>query len=202
MYFVVKSRANTSLLRRLPVPGFSDNFDRPVGTSLGLTSGESKPWMYDTDGATALWRTSSGGTAVCVSGSGLNIAYVDAAATNGVFAITMASLGSSRRGGPVFRYRDINNHLFIWQPSPTEGPALYKRVNGVSTRLGDTTYIPADGDIYEVELNNANIIVKIGGVVRITAVETAFQGDTRHGMVTSSSSFQMGFDNVRFTPAA
>jgi len=202
MDIILQTYFNNSLLPQGQRAGFFDNFDRPVGTSLGVTSGEGKLWRYESTGVTPLWRTSSGGTAVCISGDSRNVAYVDALATNGKFAVTAKSLGSSRVGGLVFRYQDINNHLFLWQSSATAGLAIYKRVGGTATKIGDSSYIPADNDVYEVELNGSNIILRVNGATITTATESAFLGETRMGLVATSSSFQMGWDNATFTPTA
>ncbi len=200
MDIILNTYFNNSLLPKAQAAGFFDNFDRPVGTSLGSTSGEGKLWRYESDGATPLWRTSSGGTAVNVSGSGRNTAFVDALATNGKLSVTAASLGSNRVGGLVFRYQDVNNHLFAWQASDIAGLAIYKRVAGAATKIGDSTYVPVNGDVYEVELNGSNIILRVNGSTKATATESAFLGETRMGLVGTSSSFQMGWDNATFTP--
>ena len=202
MDIILNTYFNNSLLPRAQAPGFFDNFDRPVGTSLGVTSGEGKLWRYESNGVTPLWRTSSGGAAVNISGGSRNTAWVDALATNGKLGVTAVSLGSYRVGGLVFRYQDINNNLFAYQAAADAGIAIYKRVAGTSTKIGDSSYIPSDGDVYEVELNGSNIILRVNGVTKATATESAFIGETRMGLVGTSSSFQMGWDNMSFTPAA
>jgi len=202
MRLIVKSRANTSLLKRAQQPGFFDNFDRPAGQALGLTSGEGKAWRYESTGVTPTWRTSSGGAAVNVSGDSRNVAWVDALATNGKLGVTAASLGSYRVGGLVARYQDIQNHLFVFQASDTAGLAIYKRVAGTATKIGDSSYIPANGDVYELELNGSNIILRVNGSTKTTATETTFLGETRMGLLGTSSAFSMGWDNISFTPTA
>lgn len=200
MDIVMNTSFANSLLPSAPMPGFLDNFDRAVAP-LGVTSRDGRPWQYFSNGEAPLWRTSSGGTAVLISGAALNAAVVDALASNGTYKVTAASLGSNRRGGPALRFRDMDNHLFIWQPAPTDPIALYKRVGGTSTRIGDsTTYVPSNGDVYTVELYGPNIIVKVNGTARIAAVETALQGETRHGLIGTSSALQMGWDDISFTP--
>lgn len=202
MDIILNTYFNNSLLPRVQQPGFFDNFDRPVGTSLGVTSGEGKLWRYESNGVTPLWRTSSGGTAVLISGDTRNTAWVDALATNGKLGVTATSLGSNRIGGVVFRYQDINNHLFAWQASDTAGLAIYKRVAGTATKIGDSAYVPVNGDVYEVELNGSNIILRVNGSTKATATEATFLGETRMGLVGTSSAFQMGWDNMSFTPTA
>jgi len=202
MDIILQTYFNNSLLPQGQRAGTFDNFDRPVGTSLGVTSGDGKLWRYESNGVTPLWRTSSGGTAVNVSGDSRNVAYVDALATNGKLSVTAASLGSTRVGGLAFRYQDINNHLFVWQASDTAGLAIYKRVAGTATKIGDSTYVPVNGDVYEVELNGSNIILRVNGSTKATATESTFLGETRMGLVGTSSSFQMGWDNFSFTPTA
>ena len=183
-----------------PVPGFRDNFNRDSPDSLGTTSGENRMWLYESNGEAPYWRISSGGTAVLVSGAGLNSAVVDALTANGTYKVTAASMGSNRRGGPALRFRDINNHLFLWQPAPTDPVALYKRVNGVATRIGDSTYVPNNGDVYQVSLSGPTIKVGIAGSQRISVTETDLMNETRHGLIGTSQALQMGWDDISFTP--
>ena len=200
MDIVMNTSFANSLLPRAPMPGFSDNFDRAVAP-LGATSGEGRAWQYFSNGEAPLWRTSSGGTAVLVSGAALNAAVVDALASNGTYKVTAASLGSNRRGGPALRFRDMDNHLFLWQPAPADPIALYKRVGGTATRIGEAgSYVPTNGDVYTVELSGPNVIVKVNGTTRITAIEPALQGETRFGLIGTSSALQMGWDDISFTP--
>lgn len=201
MDIIMNTSFQNSLLPMAPKPGFSDNFDRPVAP-LGVTSGGGRPWQYFSNGVAPVWRTSSGGTAVMVSGAPLSAAVVDGLASDGRYQVTCASLGSTRRGGPALRFRDIDNHLFLWQPSATEGVALYKRINGTATRVADTPYIPSDGDSYNIVLNGPNVIVGIAGVQRMAATITELMGETRHGLIGTTTSLQMGWDTLIFTPGA
>lgn len=200
MDIVLNTAFANSLLPMAPVPGFSDDFNRPVGASLGSTSGEGRMWQYGSNGEAPLWRTSSGGTAVFISGGAISAAVVDAMASNGVLQVTAASLGSNRRGGPAFRYKDINNHLFIWQPDATSPLGMFRRVNGTAVRIADSTYTPSNGDVYRVELSGPNIIFKVNGTVRMTATETAHMGETRQGLIGTTQALQMGWDDISFTP--
>jgi len=202
MDIILNTYFSNSLLPRAQAPGFFDNFDRPAGQALGVTSGEGKTWRYESTGTTPVWRTSSGGAAVNVSGDSRNVAWVDALATNGKLGVTATSLGSYRLGGLVARYQDINNHLFVFQASDTAGLAIYKRVAGTATKIGDSSYIPANGDVYELELNGSNIILRVNGSVKTTAIDTAFLGETRMGLLGTSSAFSMAWDNITFTPTA
>lgn len=199
MDIIMNTSFANSLLPRAPMPGFSDNFDRPAGP-LGVTSGEGRAWQLASTGGPPLWQASSRGHAVYVGGASIAAAVVDALAADGVFQVTAAIQGSVRRGGPIFRYRDMNNYLFVWQPTPTTGLCMYRRVNGSSTRISESTYIPSDGDVYRVEMNGPNIIFRVNGTSRMTVTETAYMGETRHGLVGTTEAQFMGWDNMSFTP--
>jgi hypothetical protein len=202
MDIILNTYFNNSLLPRAQQPGFFDNFDRTPGTPLGLTSGEGKPWRYESTGITPVWRINSLGQAVNTSGDLRNFAWVDALATNGKLSVTAVTLGSFRKGGLVFRYQDPLNHLFAVQGTPSGPLAIFKRVNGTSYQIAESTYVPVDGDVYEVELNGPNIIFRVNGSTKMTATESAFLGETRMGLYGSNDSFSMAWKPIRFTPAA
>ena len=202
MDIILNTYFNNSLLPKAQQPGFFDNFDRPVSDTamLSMTSGEGRAWRYDSTGIAPVWRCDSLGRAVNRSGDLRNFAWLDGLATNGKLKVTAAALGSSRGGGPVFRYQDALNHLFAVQGTASGPLRIYKRVNGSSTMIAESTYVPVDGDVYEVELNGQNIILRVNGNTITTATESAFLGETRMGLYGSSSSFSMAWDDIRFTP--
>ncbi len=204
MDIILNTYFNNSLLPRAQRPGFFDNFDRPVSDidQLSVTSGEGVRWRYDSTGIASIWRCDSLGRAVNREGDLRNFAFVDALATNGKLKVTAGALGSTRKGGPVFRYQDALNHLFAVQATASSPLSLYKRVNGTSYLLATSTYVPVDGDIYEIELNDANIIFRVNGSTIVTATESDFLGETRMGLYGSSDSFSMAWDDIRFTPSA
>lgn len=201
MDIILNTYFNNSLLPRVQQPGFFDNFDRPVSdiTKLGATSGEGRVWRYESTGITAVWRCDSLGRAVNRSGDLRNFAWLDGFATNGKLKVTAAALGSTRKGGPVFRYQDPFNHLFAVQATAGAPISLYKRVAGTSYVLATSSYVPVDGDVYEVELNGQNITLRVNGNTVVTATESAFLGETRMGLYGSSDSFSMAWDDIRFT---
>jgi hypothetical protein len=202
MDIILNTYFNNSLLPRVQQPGFFDNFDRPVSDTaqLSMTSGEGKLWRYDSTGIAPVWRCDSLGRAVNRSGDLRNFAWLDGLATNGKLKVTAAALGSTRKGGPVFRYQDALNHLFAVQATAGAPISLYKRVAGSSYILATSSYVPVDGDVYEVELNGQNIILRVNGSTVVTATESAFLGETRMGLYGSSDSFSMAWDDIRFTP--
>jgi len=202
MDIILSTYFNNSLLPRVQQPGFFDNFDRPTSDTakLSLTSGEGRAWRYDSTGIAPVWRCDSLGRAVNRSGDTRNFAWLDALATNGKLKVTAVTLGSTRKGGPVFRYQDPLNHLFVAQGTASGPLTIYKRVAGTSYVLAASSYVPVDGDVYEVELNGQNIILRVNGNTVATATESAFLGETRMGLYGSSDSFSMAWDDIRFTP--
>lgn len=194
---VLNTRFSNSLLPLIKAAGFTDNFDRATGP-IGVTSGQGKTWKTYSNGTAGDWRVTSTGTAAMSSGASRNYAVVDSYLTNGKLTVTAASLGSTRVGGIVARFRDIDNHLFVAQPSAAEGLVIYKRVAGTSTRLAESAYFPVNGDVYELELNGANLILKVNGSTKATATDAAFEGETLHGLYGTSTSVAMGWDTISF----
>lgn len=198
MDIVMNTTYNSSLFPRVPQPGFSDDFGRAIGP-LGFTSGEGRAWEFYSNGVAPDWRVTSVGTGSLITGASINLAVVDALTGNGTLTVTASSLGSNRRGGVVLRAQDWDNNVFLFQSAAGTGLTLYKRVAGVATSIATSTYIPANGDIYDVVLFNANITVKVNGATIITATDSTFQGETRHGLYGTSDALLMGWDNISFT---
>lgn len=191
----------SSLLPASPAPGFSDNFDRLPGP-LGKTSGEGRAWKYFSSDAVANWQINASGRARLASGGGLNIAAVDAFASDGTLALQfMANSGSNTHSGPAFRVQDINNHYFIQQPTADEGIVLYLRQAGTATRLysGTTTLKP--NDIITVTLQGTTISVGVNGTTKFTVTDSTFMGETRHGIFVNNDSTGYEWDNASFTAA-
>jgi len=202
MDIVLNTRFVNSLLPRVPQPGFFDNFNRTAGQQLGVTSGEGRPWKLFSNGAPSSWIITASGTADYVSGGGINVAAVDAFASNGTLSVKLAAYsGSNRHAGPAFRVMDANNHFFIHQADPAEGIKLYKRVNGTATSVATGTYMYSAGDVITVQLSDANIIVQVNGTTKLTATDTTFQGETRHGIYANNDSPAFEWDDISFTAA-
>jgi hypothetical protein len=198
MDIVMNTTYSSSLLPRVPQPGFSDDFGRAIGP-LGVTSGEGRAWEFDSNGVAPDWRVTSVGTASLFAGAAINTAVVDALTNNGTLTVTASSLGSNRRGGVVLRCQDAMNNLFLFQSAAGSGLTLFKRVAGTATSIATSSYIPANGDVYSVALFNSNITVKVNGATIITATDATFQGETRHGLYGTSDALLMGWDNISFT---
>ncbi|WP_285240052.1 hypothetical protein [Pseudarthrobacter sp. MEB009] len=200
----MNTRFNNPRLPRVPLPGWADNFNRAAGDAIGVTSAEKRPWKVAGTIGNPIWSiTSTGGVALTAATSGLNVAVADGLATNGTLTVTAKALGTSRRGGLAFRYRDIDNHYAIYQAANTSTLNLHKRINGnTATVLATSTYTPSDGDVYQVVLNNDTITVKVNGTTIITATDNAFTGETWHGLYGSSQALSMVWDDASFVAAA
>jgi hypothetical protein len=202
MDIVLNTRFINSLLPRIPRLGFLDNFNRTAGQQLGFTSGENRPWKLFSNGAPSSWIITDSGTADYVSGGGINVAAVDAYANNGTLSVKLAAFsGTNRHAGPAFRVQDADNHYFVHQADPAEGIKLYKRVNGVASSIASGTYTYSAGDVLSVLLSDANITVQVNGTTKLTAVDTTFQGETRHGLYANNDTPAFEWDDISFTAA-
>lgn len=202
MDIVLNTRFVNSLLPRVPQPGFFDNFNRTAGQQLGFTSGENRPWKLFSSGAPSSWIITASGTADYVSGGGINVAAVDGFASNGTLSVKIAAMGGTlRHAGPAFRVIDAANHFFVHQSAPDQGIQLYKRVNGTATSVATSTYFPSVGDVYTIQLADSNIIVQVNGSTKITATDTTFQGETRHGIYANNDTPAFEWDDISFTAA-
>lgn len=202
MDIILNTRFVNSLLPRVPQPGFFDNFNRTAGQQLGFTSGENRPWKLFSNGAPSSWIITASGTADYVSGGGINVAAVDAFASNGTLSVKIVAMGGSlRHAGPAFRVIDASNHFFVHQSDPASGIQLYKRVNGTASSVATSTYIPSVGDVYTIQLADSNIIVQVNGSTKITATDTTFQGETRHGIYANNDTPAFEWDDISFTAA-
>ena len=202
MDIVLNTRFVNSLLPRIPLPGFFDNFNRTAGQQLGFTSGENRPWKLYSNGAPSSWLITASGTADYASGGGINVAAVDAFANNGTLSVTLAAFsGSNRHAGPAFRVQDADNHYFVHQSDPAEGIKLYKRVNGAASLIASGTYLYNAGDVISVLLSDANITVQVNGTTKITASDTTFQGETQHGLYANTDTPAFEWDDISFTAA-
>lgn len=201
MDIVLATVFNNPLLPRIPVPGFTDNFNRVSGDPLGFTSAESKPWNIVALTGSPVWQISSDGAAsLAAASSGLNVAVVDGMSGNGTLVATAKALGTQRRGGLAFRYQDIDNHLAIYQATSGGFLNLYKRIGGATaTSIATSTYTPVDGDVYSVVLAGSSITVKVNGNSIMTATETAFSGATYHGLYGSKDALGMRWDDISFS---
>lgn len=202
MDIVLNTRFANSLLPRVPQPGFFDNFNRTAGQQLGFTSGENRPWKFFSSAGPSSWVITASGTADLSVGGGINIAAVDALTNNGTLSAKLAVMGGSiRHAGLAFRVVDANNHFFVHQSAPDLGIQLYKRVNGTTTSVASGTYMYHEGDVISVQLSDSNIIVQVNGSTKLTATDTTFQGETRHGLYANNDTPAFEWDDITFTAA-
>ena len=203
MLINLKGRSGSPLNPLKAFPGFSDNFNRASGDAIGFTSGENRPYTLAGTGTAPSWLIHSTGGAYLASGSGgLNVAVLNGLSPDGTLQVTAKTLGSSRRGGLVFRYKDIDNSFQLYQASSTSPLGVYRRLNGVTAvQVAISTYTPSDGDVYKVILAGNNIQVLVNGTQIMSFNDSNLTSETRHGLYGSSLAFSMVWDDLSFTAA-
>src|SRR5699024_6868417 len=89
---VLNTVFNNPNLPIIPVPGFSDGFNRPVADSLGETD-TGKPWVViDSGSTTSTWGTYGNGTAGMKSASSAyHLAVANALTSDGVLRAKVSS---------------------------------------------------------------------------------------------------------------
>jgi len=203
MLINLKGRSGSPLNPIKALPGFTDNFNRASGDAIGFTSGENRPYLLAGTGTAPVWQINSAGGAHLVSGSGgLNVAVLNGLSADGTLKVTAQGLGSSRRGGLAFRYRDIDNLFMLYQASNTSPLGIHRRLNGATAvQVGFSTYTPADGDVYQVIMAGSNIQVLVNGTQIMSITDSSLASETRHGLYGSSLAFGMDWDDLSFTAA-
>jgi hypothetical protein len=203
MLINLKGRSGSPLNPIKDLPGFTDNFNRASGDAIGFTSGENRPYLLAGTGTAPSWKINSTGGAYLASGSGgLNVAVLNGLSPDGTLQVTAKTLGSSRRGGLAFRYRDIDNLFMLYQASNTSPLGVYRRLNGATAvQVAISTYTPADGDVYQVILAGNNIQVLVNGAQIMSLTDSNLASETRHGLYGSSLAFSMMWDDLSFTAA-
>lgn len=205
MDIILPTRFNNPNLPIVQRPGFADDFNRPAADTLGVTSGEARPWQtFDIGANPSVWGTHGDGTAgMKTAGSSWQLAGVDALTPDGTVTATLASIGgtTSRWGGLALRILDGDNHLRVTEVSSTDGRiALTQRVAGSNSSLGVSTEVAAAGDTLSVAMSGSQIIVSRNGEQIITATSSSFLDQTVHGFYSNSAAVS-AWDSIEFTPA-
>ena len=183
---------------RVPVPGFSDTFNRADGL-LGVTPG-GKPWSVDQGN----WSVISN-MATFDGSKSYSYATVDALTADGKLTAKIGALtaeGSSAMG-LVFRWTDINNYIRVYlRNGGANNAAILHRKNGVDTNtwaVAGSPLVTANSTIVVTGVGSS-LSVAIDGVTALTATTPVLTG-TSHGMVGVSTGTGTRFDSISFTPA-
>lgn len=181
--FILNTIFTVPGLPQAPVYGFADNFNRPNAATPGVTSGENKPWNTVSGGATVNAGIESNRLYISRSGTSSHAAIVaDSGLANGTFKAKIAEVGDHIGGLALRVAGNINTHIMVSTryQAGNNRYELRDLVNGAQTSLGVSSVTSATGDIVEVILNGSSVILKVNGIVAISAT-TAIINGTQHG---------------------
>lgn len=204
MDIVLNTIFNNPNLPKIPIYGFTDDFNRAVADTLGVTA-EGKQWVtLDAGSAVGIWGTTGNGTAKMKSAaSQTHTAVVDAGASDGRLVAKLANFNtalSSNRYGLAFRVQSMTSYLYVESVYPSTAPLqVRKTFGGSSVTLGTTGVSPTAGDEIAVVLDGPNITIEINGVPRLTVTEPELVDVTRHGMFAFAGS-DAEWDSIQFIP--
>lgn len=184
----------------VPVPGFSDTFNRADG-AMGSTPGGNKLWVADTGN----WSIKSNMAAYDASKS-YSYLTADALTPNGTLTAKIGTVQAdtgSTAMGLTFRYTDANNFMRIYLRGGGANMAgITIRKDGVETPIFS---VPGSvqakaGSVVSVVGEGSKITVLIDGVVANTATTDLLTGN-RHGLCGVSVGPDCRFDSASFVPA-
>lgn len=203
MDIVLNTVFNNPNLPLVPVPGFSDTFNRATADTLGSTPG-GKPWiLFDSGTTSSTWGTYGNGTAgMKTSSSAYHLAVANALTPNGSLVAKLGTYDAAqRRPGLVIRAKDKDNFISIAPASSTvHEMRLAKRVAGVTTTLTGGGPALVAGDTVTVVANGSTITLSVNGVQALTASIPELVDATMHGMYAFTGAIG-AWDSVEFIPA-
>jgi len=155
-----------------------DTFDRAdSSSSIGSPSDGGVAWVIQ---GTATWGIGTN-MARMVSGSGEQWITRDASASDGDVYFTTQNAPAD--GGLCARVTDQNNGLLVVVNDVSNNLKLYKLVSGTYTQLGSTySGAVANADVIKLTMSGSSLTVYQNGVSRITATDSAFSTNTKHGL--------------------
>lgn len=205
MDIVLNTIFNNPNLPKIPIYGFSDDFNRASADTLGVTA-EGKPWVIrDAASSTSVWGTTGTGTAKMKSApTSTHSAVVDALASDGTLTAVLKTFdqaSSSNRFGLAFRHQNVDNYFYFETVYPSSSPfRLRKTLAGVSTTVATSTISPSPGDVIEIVLSGTSITAKVNGVTALTATDSSMVNEKYHGMFAFAGS-DAEWDSVQFVAA-
>lgn len=177
--------------------GFTDTFERPDAATLGITSGEGKPWVKSGSDACTIVS----GKAVLPATGAAGVEYVVTNLPNGTLRGVLGAAGT-RQGGLIARISGGGSggvRLVLRASGSNFVYVLQELVGGVATNIGASTGASADGDVIEMTLNGANVTVTVNGVVAIGPVATSVLTGNAHGLYIGAPATGITWDEISFT---
>lgn len=205
MDIVLNTIFNNPNLPKIPIYGFSDDFNRPAADTLGLTA-EGKSWVVrDGGSSTSVWGTTGSGTAKMKSATtSTHTAVVDAGVANGRLVAKLKNFNtalSSNRYGLAFRAQSMTSYFYIESTYPSATQLIVRKTfGGSSVTLGTTGVSPTAGDEIAVVLDGPSITIEINGVPKLTVTDADLVAETRHGMFAFAGA-DAEWDSIKFIPA-
>lgn len=166
----------------------TDAFTRAdSAVSLGSTEGTNvKAWSA----LSGTWGISTN-AAYNPSATADGAAVIDASATDVTVTLSLAAGGTA---GICFRATDASNYYRACRFGTDL--QLQKRVAGVNTSLvADFPYTPVANDVLVVIASGSSLTVKVNGVTRLTATDSTYLTQTKHGICCSTGDAALRWDN-------
>lgn len=161
----------------------SDSFNRANSTtSLGTTDsyagGTAKTWAVFGTGTYGIISNQ----AYAPSGSGHNVAYVDAGQSDVTITVTFAAYDMAGSGGAKIGLRIVDNENMVNIQARTDGIVIYYYSGGSSTTVNDTAGTLVAGDVIKVIASGTSIKVYRNGTLFSSATVALNQTATKHGI--------------------
>ena len=177
------------------MPNRSDNFNRAdTSSAIGAASDGLGSWTAHS----GTWGIISN-RAYLVSGSGFSTATLESSLANVEVECTILDGGDRAL---CARLQDSNNYLICAViPGAPGAIRLQRVVGGTFTTLASYTGTVASGDVIRFRLNGTALEGYQNGVLRASATESTFSGNTRHGL-WSNGDVSARFDDFSITEIA
>jgi hypothetical protein len=178
----------------MPGPAFYDDFNRANGPLPGSESTSGHTWVdggiVENSGAYGepMAITDNAAGPGVNTGGALQGSYIETSAADGTLEFVWKAndgAGATNIAGPLFRYVDPDNYLYV------EGGDGFMGLGRLKTPSGGGRYTytaltgaVADGDTIRVVLDGADVEVFVNAVSRGTYTDNDFAAATKHGVTT------------------
>lgn len=204
VYDTTTTNPPASTLSHSTSVAIADTFTRANSTtSMGSTTTGAAPWTSyrGTWGIASNQAYLSNGNATSV-----NLAAVESGKADCTVQFTIANKSTGEQPGAFLRVTDANNGYILesGRNASATKTNLYKWVSGAATIIGQSsgTLELLAGDVIQVVMAGSSFTVKRNGAVIITATDSTFLTQTKHGfyLVSGGGSPAVRFDD--FTVSA
>lgn len=193
MDIVLDTVFNNPNLPVVQIPGFTDSFNRPAASTLGVTD-DGKEWLS----SGTSWSITAEGRAT--KGSGGARAWVDGLSSNGTLTAVLAKASAEdQRNGLLFRQQDGNNYLYLC-PNTSGVLTLYARIDNLTALSKTITGVTVgSGDTLSVIMLGPQVtVLKNGTQIHVETVSDLVS-NTNHGLYGTGLGAE--WDSIEFVPA-